>query len=352
MVKTFDLDHLTLDRSRLDLQPGDLSGDLIRGGMIERFSSTGIRDIATGQTVLVENGQVTLGNVPFELRDGKLIIQGNIEVKGTFEATNEVIYNQKFEKQYLQFSNPEGDVGTGLLWTGDKIIKQIVFRNNPNRFFMTENVDLASDRVYMIGRTPVLTENSLGNTVTESNIKKLGHLQELNVGGNVNIGDQIFYNPLSERLGIGTDQPNGVVSVYDSANGVELVLTGNETGRGVIGTYNTKGLDIVTDNQTRLTVGANGDITLGLEQKDSTVTRVYGKLSVGVKNPTEQFEVAGNIRWANKLFAVGNQPPSNGTYQQGDIVWNSNPRENAFIGWVCVAGGTPGQWKPFGQING
>ena len=352
MVKTFDLDNITIDKTGLRLNPGDLSGDLIRGGTIERFASTGIRDIANGQTVLVENGQVTLGNIPFKLEDGKLTIQANVIIEGALEATNEVIYHQKYEKQYLQFSNPDGDVGTGLLWTGDAISKQIVFRNNPNRFFLSENVDLPKDRSYMIGRLPVVTETGLGNSIVDSNLQTLGHLKELNVGGKINIGDQIFYNPVSERLGIGTDMPNGVVSVFDATNGVEIVLTGNELGRGVVGTYNAKGLDIVTDNQTRLSVSSNGDITLGLEQRDATVTRVYGKLSVGVKNPTEQFEVAGNIRWANRLFAVDDQPPTSGTFNKGDIVWNNNPKENAPIGWVCIAGGTPGLWRSWGQING
>jgi len=352
MVKTFDTDNIIVDRSRLDLQPGDFSGDLIRGGTIERFSSTGIKDIANGQTVLVENGQVTLGNVPFKLEDGKLVIQGNVIVEGTLEATNEVIYHQKYEKQYLQFSNPDGDVGTGLLWTGDTISKQIVLRNNPYRFFLSENVDLPADRSYMISKTPVLSETTLGNSVVNSNVQRLGVLKELNVGGKVNIGDQIFYNPVSERLGIGTDMPNGILSVYDSVNGVELVLKGNELGKGVIGTHTAKGLDIITDDQTRISVSSNGDITLGLEQKDSTVTRVYGKLGVGVKNPTEQLEVAGNIRWANRLFSVGDQPPSSGNFNKGDILWNSNPKENAPIGWVCIAGGSPGLWRPFGQING
>jgi hypothetical protein len=39
-----------------------------------------------------------------------------------------------------------------------------------------------------------------------------------------------------------------------------------------------------------------------------------------------------------------------GQYQKGDIVWNSNPKEDAFVGWICITGGVPGTWRPFGKI--
>jgi hypothetical protein len=350
MVKTFDLQHDNITKSQLALNPGDLSGDLVSGGTITRFSSTGIKDIATEQTLLVENNQVIMGGVPFAVRDGKVTITGNVEIQGVLEATTEVIYKQKYEKQFLQFANPEGDVGTGLLWCGDKVIKQLVFRNNPNRFFSSENIDMPRDRSYMIGNAPVISESELGSTITKSNLRYVGTLQELNVGGKVNIGDVVHFNPVSERFSIGTEDANGKLTVYDYDTDVELILSGNDAGRGVIGTYNTKGVDIVTDNQTRITIASNGDVTVGHEQKDSTVTRVYGKLAVGVKNPREQFEVAGNIRWANKLFTVGDRIPEIGNFVQGDTVWNSNPKPGAYIGWVCIVGGAPGQWSPFGLI--
>lgn len=43
--------------------------------------------------------------------------------------------------------------------------------------------------------------------------------------------------------------------------------------------------------------------------------------------------------------------PTTGTYLQGDIVYNTSPTASGFVGWVCVAGGTPGTWKTFGAIS-
>ncbi|MBA3530447.1 MAG: right-handed parallel beta-helix repeat-containing protein [Ardenticatenales bacterium] len=35
----------------------------------------------------------------------------------------------------------------------------------------------------------------------------------------------------------------------------------------------------------------------------------------------------------------------------GTIVWNTTPTSGGTIGWVCVAAGRPGTWKPFGAIG-
>lgn len=43
--------------------------------------------------------------------------------------------------------------------------------------------------------------------------------------------------------------------------------------------------------------------------------------------------------------------PTEGNYKRGDIVWNAAPTPGGFLGWICVATGTPGTWKGFGTIE-
>lgn len=43
--------------------------------------------------------------------------------------------------------------------------------------------------------------------------------------------------------------------------------------------------------------------------------------------------------------------PTSGNWLRGDIVYDENPVAGGYIGWVCVASGTPGTWKAFGAIN-
>jgi hypothetical protein len=38
--------------------------------------------------------------------------------------------------------------------------------------------------------------------------------------------------------------------------------------------------------------------------------------------------------------------PTTGQHAQGDFVRNSAPTAGGVYGWVCVAAGTPGTWKP------
>ena len=357
MVKTFEtpeINDITVDK--LALKPGDLSGDFISGGTITKFSSTGITDRTTRQTLIVEDDRIFVKHAVIESIDNSLKVRGDVNIYGTLTVgllkASEILANNKLEKQFLEFANPDNDsVGSGLLWTTPEGNKQFVFRTAPERFWSTENIDIPSDRNYLINGLPVLSESELGRGIVKSNIKSLGTLNDLTVAGRVTFGDFVTFNPISQRMSIGTEDANGALTIYDYANDVEIVLDSNSDGQGLIGTFNTRGLGIITDNQIRVAVDVTGDVTIGHEQKDSTVTRVYGKLSVGVKNPREQFEVAGNMRVGNRLFSQGNAIPEHGNYQKGDIVYKTDPKEGSYIGWVCVAGGTPGLWKPFGMIG-
>jgi hypothetical protein len=50
-------------------------------------------------------------------------------------------------------------------------------------------------------------------------------------------------------------------------------------------------------------------------------------------------------------YVSGNIAPISGTWQQGDIVFNSQPIAGNFAGWICVSSGNPGTWKTFGAIS-
>ena len=345
MVKTFD--PTPQDEIRI-------SGDQVTGGTIAEFSSTGIKDNSTKSSLTVEDDRIIVKAASIETLDRDVTIKGDVKIYGILDAgmvrTTEIIANQRYEKQFLEFASPLGETaGHGLLWLGAKT-RQITFMSNPDRFWLTENVDIPGDKSYLIDGTPALSQDSLGVNIVNSTLRSVGTLENLSVSGEVSIGEHIFYNPISQRLSLGTDNGNGLFSVYDYINNVEVVIDSNEQGHGVIGTYSTRGLDLVTDNQTRLSISEVGNVTIGSEYKDSTVTRIYGKLAIGVKNPTEQLEVAGNMKMGNRLFANGSQAPTEGNYQAGDIVWNSTPKIDGYVGWICITSGNPGQWQPFGKI--
>ena len=52
-----------------------------------------------------------------------------------------------------------------------------------------------------------------------------------------------------------------------------------------------------------------------------------------------------------KKIMVGDSKPTSGINKKGYEVINSNPTIGGFMGWVCVADGTPGVWKGYGMIE-
>lgn len=53
----------------------------------------------------------------------------------------------------------------------------------------------------------------------------------------------------------------------------------------------------------------------------------------------------------NQTVTWGSAAPTTGTHKRGDIVYSTAPAASGFIGWVCVAAGSPGTWKTFGAIS-
>jgi hypothetical protein len=61
-------------------------------------------------------------------------------------------------------------------------------------------------------------------------------------------------------------------------------------------------------------------------------------------------ERTSKINLGVSTYVSGNAEPVSGTWQQGDIVFNSQAAAGANAGWICVTSGTPGTWKTFGAI--
>ena len=104
MVKTFDAGNLeNIPRSSLLLNENDISGDLIDGGTITNFGSTGIQDKATKQSLVVEDDKITVKNISVETVTGDFTVRGDVKIYGVLDAgfvrTTELVTNQIYEKQ-------------------------------------------------------------------------------------------------------------------------------------------------------------------------------------------------------------------------------------------------------------
>lgn len=334
-----------------------LSGDHISGGKINKFSSSGITDSATKEQLSLNDSGVSIKHLSVD------ILQKSVEVKGKITAesieaesisvkiliVDELKADIKFEKgSSVTFSDDLQ--AKGLLWIGKDYTKQFVYRSKPNRFFSTESIDLSKDKKFSINGIDVLDSQELGSSITKSNLKEVGRLKGLIVDGSISINSYLFFNQATDRLGIGTDKPNAALSVAEF--GIEVLL-GTENNKGIVGTFANHGFDIITDKTPRISISSSGDISLGNKSTSPVQVSINGTLTVNVSTPDPRvkLDVGGAIKFNNSLHLSSFEAPLSGTFNQGDIVWNSAPSQRKFIGWACVKSGSPGIWCPFGEIK-
>lgn len=267
------------------------------------------------------------------------------------KTSNDVVFSNL---RFLEFksSKKETNYGKGMIFSGQGYTKQLVFNANPDQFFSSENINLDKEKSYFIGGINVLNSKELGPTIQKSSLKEVGRLRGLIVDGSVNFNDYMFYNGAADRLGLGTDAPNAALSIAEGA--IEVMLgTAFETGHGMVGTYASHDFDIVTDDTSRITVKANGNVEIGNLNRSPVQVSIHGKLSIGVKvpDPNVDLHVNGAVRLNNHIQMYASEPPTEGSYSVGDIIWNSAPRVGMGVGWVCLRAGNPGSWHSFGDIK-
>jgi len=330
----------------------ELSGDKITGGVITKFASTGIADEASNKVVTVKNDGIHLETVHAEYLAGSVTVTGNLSVVGDVTAkklhVEELIADVKSERldpiSFISKNKKNTAYGKGLVWPGGEYTKQFLLMERPDRFFATESIELRANKIYMINGQNVLSQDTLGNTVTKSNLRSVGTLEALTVETNLTVDNFLHYNANTQSFGLGTETPNGAfgISSWDH----EFIIDGTEDRKFKIGTHSTGDLQIITDDTPRITISATGAITAHKK------VVIEESLGVGVKNFTTDADIttAGPVRFQNKKFEVAGNIPESGNYIIGDVVWNDTPTSSGYVGWICTKSGTPGIWKPFGQI--
>ncbi len=336
-----------------------LSGDHINGGKVQNFSSTGISDTANSTVLSVSDAGIAVEKFSkgFDVYGNVKINELNCEVLDSSVIMCDVLRTKNIEAE-ITYSNTEPITfksdnleGKGILWAGQGYTKQLIFATNPDRIFISETVDLPRGKGISINNIKVLDENSLGTSITKSYLKEVGRLKGLIVDGSVSISDYLYFDANTNRLGLGTEQPNAAITLIE--NDVEVILGAKENSRAFIGTFASHAIDIVTDNQSRINISSDGNIILGNFKAAPVQVSINGKLSIRVNNPDPEVDlhINGSIKFGGKLQTHGTESPKEGYYNKADIVWNTDPRIGSYAGWICIQPGSPGVWEPFGKIG-
>jgi hypothetical protein len=205
---------------------------------------------------------------------------GDLTVTGTVTADTIKVKNLVTENGAPTDSgqwtfNTEQELnGKGFSWTWGEGSYKLSYRTG-ERIWASAHIDLAPSRSYKIDNVDVLSAGTLGSSIIKSNLRQIGVLQKLEVSGHANIGGWAIFTE-SNRLGLGTEQPNGTLSIVDQD--IEMVLTSTNVGVANIGTYTNHDVSIITDNISRVIVKKNGEVHIGDENFKNGVLKVYGTI--------------------------------------------------------------------------
>lgn len=328
-----------------------LSGNKINGGIITNFTSVGIGDEATKRVLVVTDQGINVSKANIDTITNALTVDGALTVQGEIFATrlhvDEVTADLRNERTApLEFKAENGSVyNKGLLWSGAGYTKQFVVQGSPDRLWSSEAIDLHQDRDYRIGNESVLNRDALGIGIVHSNLRRVGTLESLAVAGHFKVDEFLRYDADTQQLALGAESPNGMLTMESWDH--QFIIDPTDDRQWKLGTWTTSDLNFITDDSTRLTIAANGNITV------KGKTNFERGVGIGVKNFSDDVDltVAGAVRFEGRKFQVSSETPTSGQYRKGDMVWNNNPQPTGYVGWVCVREGTPGEWKPFGQIS-
>jgi hypothetical protein len=241
----------------------------------------------------IEEDKVVINKLQLKYLEGTILHAGQLEIAGgvhiqhnlrvvgtitadTFNVKNLVTENGSLDSVGQWIYNTEAELnGKGFSWEWGNGNAQLQYRTG-QRIWSTANIDLSSELSYQIDNTPVLSLNKLGDTVVDSNLRSVGTLSDLNVSGNTSIGQFVFFDSGFNRLGIGTEEPNSSISIFD--NNVEITIGSPANDVANIGTWSCSDLALVTDNLTRVTIKNNGEVHVASESNPNGVFRVHGTI--------------------------------------------------------------------------
>lgn len=304
----------------------------------------------------------TFGNDPIEV-DG-ISFNGAGLVDNVF-----VLYGYFSELKNSKFQGPGAATGAALLVTGNGIGGSACSTTLVENKILNCRLDGSS-----VGRPFSMTDTGAKCTDMDfkNNIVKGGLALFRSMAGHNILGNH-FYGGSAQfsRLSLGTTIDSnyfentvlfddfieevvsannntflGRVTVSFGASGKTMLLGGNKFQGAADLLHNFFGAD------KHIIVNGGGFETAtpvvfsnGASTGRVTFNRVYSFSDNSILEGTR----TGNTGRIRRVF-TSNLAPTTGTWTQGDIVWQQSPVAGGYIGFVCVASGTPGTWKEWGAI--
>lgn len=300
MVQTSTFPDQSIPHTSVNFEGMVLSGNSIKGGIINQFGSDGIEDRSSFvQLTLMDHACVFEGPVfaPASTIKGNLEVDGEFILNGSFNADTPA-----FEQLIEHSSHKVRSLLNDELFAS---FSDIIYSR-----IQEEGVSL--DKITQDGKI-VLTGNKLGYHITDSNIQRLGIVRDFQTVGENYLSETLYVS--GHRVGVNTMEPSAALAVWDQE--CEIITAKRRAEVGYIGTQRRQQLVLGSNNKENLILDVDGSVQI----ESLVLNRI--SMTSGSSAPTSE----------GKL---------------GQIVFNERPALGRHIGWVCI-GGT--RWASFGKIE-
>jgi hypothetical protein len=231
-ITSFKFPDNSIPFASLNLDGVQLSAAKLDSGIVPQFNSKGISDTSTKtQLMVTDEGIITTNNITAEnlLIDDNAFFK-NITVDGDFSIAGLDTFVKNIADE------------TAAVYTAQST---------------KQDIDI-SGRNIVYGDRLILSSDTLGPQIINSNIRRLGNLQELSVEGQAIIHETLVVT--NNKVGINTESASGALSVWDED--AEFTLVKHSPRTMYAGSTRATDLIFGTNNQNQLKLKSNNSIEL------------------------------------------------------------------------------------------
>jgi len=281
-VKSYNFPDGSIPATAVQWKGLVLSGNMIKSGVIENFSSQGIKDNANDIQLTVTDNELTVSNklIAKEVHTGHAEL-GDATVRGKLTVTGDFAITEALSDMLAE---------VGAIAIED---------------YFSKDFDLKDKNIVNNGKL-LLNANTLGPSVVNSNIRKLGLLQNLRVQGDASINNTMTVGE-NGRVGINTDSPDGALSVWDE----DAEITFSKSSRRIM----------------RIGSNRDGELILGAANKDQLQIK------------SNLVEITEPLRLMGIKFSVSDGIPDY-RGEPGEFVYNKAARSGQPIIYICQGNNT------------
>ena len=300
---------------------------------------TGASGSAIGINTNTISGPATITIDPAAVGDntGLVVIKGDLQIDGTTTTINSTTVTVD-DKNIVLGSGAINDAaadGSGITIESGNGNKTFQFEDTGDNLGSSENLNVASGKVYKVNNTEVLSNNTLGSGVVNSSLTSVGTLTNLSVG-NVNSSGIVTAVTVNSTNGTITNLTGtaGTITTFNSTNGTITNLnatninasgivtatsgfsgnvTGNLTGEVNAAAFDTNASGVVVTGVTTSTSGFVGNLT-GLA---SSATQLATGRTVAITGDlaytSGSFDGTGDVTGTGTLATVNSNVGSFGS---------------------------------------